>query len=88
MHAGVARPCSVPSWRLSSHEATITPEPDKSHKLKSWYGEETSVGFPPYTEFCMFITGFMNTLAAEETSIRPFNPGAYVSVDDVFLKRS
>ena len=30
MHAGVARPCSVPSWRLSSHEATITPEPDKS----------------------------------------------------------
>jgi hypothetical protein len=34
----------------------------------------------------MFITGFMNTLAAEETSIKPFRPGAYVYVDDVILK--
>jgi hypothetical protein len=35
----------------------------------------------------MFITGFMNTLASEETSLRPFQPGAYVSVDDVILNQ-
>lgn len=53
---------------------------------KSWYGQEASASWPPFTEFCMFITGFMNTLAAEETSMRPFSPGAYVNVDDVIFR--
>jgi len=53
---------------------------------RNWYGQETVLGVPPYTEFCMFITGFMNTLAAEEVSMRPFEPGAYVHVNDVALK--
>ncbi len=56
-----------------------------SSETKSWHGQECGVDLPPFTEFCMFITGFMNTLAAEESSIRPFQPGAYVSVDDVLL---
>lgn len=49
---------------------------------KSWYGYESQPDHPPYTEFCHFITGFMNTLAAEETSMRPFSPGAYVNGDE------
>ena len=53
---------------------------------KSWYGQATSAGWPPFTEFCMFITGFMNSLAAEETSMKPFRPGDYVHVDDVIFK--
>jgi hypothetical protein len=53
---------------------------------KQWYGQETLAELPPYTEFCMFITGFMNTLAAEETAMKPFRPGAYVKVDEFFLK--
>lgn len=55
-------------------------------RTKSWYGQESTAERPPFTEFCMFITGFMNTLAAEETSIKPFLPGAYVNVDDVVLE--
>lgn len=55
-------------------------------KTKSWYGQEISTGWTPFTEFCMFISGFMNTLAAEETSMRPFRPGNYVNVDDFILK--
>jgi hypothetical protein len=55
-------------------------------KTKSWYGQESTAGSAPFTEFCMFITGFMNTLAAEETSMKPFQPGAYVNVDEVILK--
>ena len=51
-----------------------------------WYGQETSKVAPEYVEFSMFITGFMNTLAAEETSMRPFSPGAYVNVDSVILQ--
>jgi len=33
----------------------------------------------------MFITGLMNTLSGEETSIRRCNPGAYINVDDIIL---
>jgi len=36
----------------------------------------------PYSEFCGFITGFMNTLAAEETAMRPFSPGGYMRAED------
>lgn len=53
---------------------------------KNWYGQETSSDFPPYLEFCMFITGLMNSLSIEETSLIPFTPGAYVNVDDIILK--
>jgi hypothetical protein len=53
---------------------------------KSWYGQDTSTLLSSYTEFCMFITGFMNTLASEETSMKPFLPGAYVHVDDFIFK--
>jgi hypothetical protein len=53
---------------------------------KEWYGQETSNVVPEYFEFSMFITGFMNTLAAEETSMKPFNPGAYVNIEDVILQ--
>lgn len=53
---------------------------------KSWYGEEMTSETPLHLEFCMFITGFMNTLAAEETSMKPFSPGAYVDVDSVIQK--
>ena len=53
---------------------------------KSWYGQEASTEWSPYTESCMFITGFMNTLAAEETSMKPFQPGAYVNLDDFILR--
>jgi hypothetical protein len=56
-------------------------------KSRSWYGKDTSmIGPPPYTEFCMFITGLMNTLAAEETSMIPFQPGVYVGFDDFILE--
>lgn len=50
-----------------------------------WYGLETSNDYPAFFEFSMFITGLMNTLSGEETSIRPFNPGAYINVDDIIL---
>jgi hypothetical protein len=53
---------------------------------KKWYGEETTNLDAKNIEFCMFIAGFMNTLAAEETSIRPFIPGVYVNVDDAIFK--
>jgi len=49
----------------------------------NWRGQEFSVTEPPYTEFCRFICGFMNTLAADETSMKPFKPGAYVDVDQL-----
>lgn len=55
---------------------------------QSWYGQETTPEMPLHLEFCMFITGFMNTLSAEETSIKPFTPGAYVNVDDIIIKRT
>ncbi|HEV2270833.1 MAG TPA: DUF6602 domain-containing protein [Steroidobacteraceae bacterium] len=52
---------------------------------KNWYGQDTPPPLPAHTEFAMFITGFMNTLASEETSLRPFRPGNYVNVDDIIL---
>jgi hypothetical protein len=52
---------------------------------KDWHGLETNNDFPPYFEFGMFITGLMNTLSSEETTIRPFNPGTYINVDDIIL---
>lgn len=51
-----------------------------------WCGLETSKMTPGFLEFSMFITGCMNTLASEETSMRPFRPGAYVDVDGVILQ--
>lgn len=51
-----------------------------------WSGLETSSDAPRFLEFSMFITGFMNTLASEEMTMRPFVPGAYVNVDDVILR--
>ena len=41
---------------------------------KDWLGLETLSEHPPFTEFCAFIAGFMNTLAAEETLMKPFRP--------------
>lgn len=55
-------------------------------KSKEWRGIETTGNTTPYIEFCAFITGFMNTLAKEETSLKPFLPGSYVNVGDVILK--
>lgn len=52
---------------------------------RAWHGQETTAGQPLHLEFCMFITGLMNTLSSEETSMKPFQPGAYISVDDVLL---
>lgn len=48
---------------------------------KKWYGRETNVEFPENYEFCMFIIGIMNSLSAEETSMKPFLPGGYVGED-------
>ena len=48
-----------------------------------WYGREIP---PELPQFCMFISGFMNTWASEETSLKPFAPGAYVNTDDVVFK--
>jgi len=56
-------------------------------KHRSWYGQDTSARVPPLTEFCGFIAGFMNTLAVEETSMRPFNPGTYVNFADSSLEQ-
>lgn len=53
---------------------------------KSWCGLETTRGYPPFFEFSMFITGLMNTLSSEETSIRPFSPGVYINIDDILLQ--
>lgn len=51
---------------------------------RAWYGKEPAESEPRYAEFCMFIAGFMNSLAADETSLIPFRPGLYV-YDDVVL---
>ncbi|THU04608.1 hypothetical protein E9531_04305 [Lampropedia puyangensis] len=53
---------------------------------QKWHGVDTSNSTIENVEFSMFITGFMNTLAAEETSIRPFYPGAYVNSQEVYFK--
>lgn len=52
---------------------------------KNWYGRDTS-SLAPYTEFCWFMGGFMNSLSREETSLRPFHPGAYLNLGDDLLK--
>jgi hypothetical protein len=57
------------------------------HNEAGWLGHEASEDQPQYTEFCMFIAGLMNSLAADQTSLRPFSPGAYVSIDDVVFWR-
>jgi len=49
-----------------------------------WHGHAASAE-NPLMEFCSFITGFMNTLAAEETTMMGFNPGGYVNVDEIAL---
>ncbi|MFJ3059020.1 DUF6602 domain-containing protein [Herbaspirillum sp. NPDC087042] len=56
-----------------------------SSENKHWYGKDTSSVDPIMDAFSMFITGFMNTLAGEECSIRPFNPGSYVREHDFLL---
>lgn len=53
---------------------------------KAWHGLETSPTHPAFIEFCTFIAGLMNTLALEETSMKPFRPGAYVNVDEVLFR--
>lgn len=46
-----------------------------------WYGNDTSADtFTEFSEFTMFISGFMNTLSSFESSIIPFNPGSYISI--------
>lgn len=50
---------------------------------KNWFGQEALSEHAAFTEFCMFIGGFMNSLAAEETSMKPFHPAAYLGMDDV-----
>ncbi|WP_122313308.1 DUF6602 domain-containing protein [Pseudomonas coronafaciens] len=55
------------------------------HWNDGWHGVVNTGCIPPMTEFATFITGFMNTLAAEETSMKPFSPGAYVNPDTVFV---
>jgi hypothetical protein len=47
-------------------------------RKKSWFGDEAHAGSPPFTEFCTFIAGLMNSLAAEEMSLFSFSPGRYV----------
>lgn len=51
-------------------------------ELKCWRGGSVKGGLEMrYLEFAAFIGGFMNTLAAEETSMRPFHPAAYVAAN-------
>ncbi|WP_153006692.1 DUF6602 domain-containing protein [Aeromonas schubertii] len=51
------------------------------YRDNAWHGKAAS-SEKPFHEFCMFITGFMNTLASEETIMRGFTPGGYVNVDE------
>jgi len=55
------------------------------HGDKKWYGRERHEEDHESLEFCMFMTGFMNTLAGEETSMRPFAPGSYMRLEDIIL---
>lgn len=54
------------------------------HWSEGWHGVINDGSLPEMAEFATFITGFMNTLASEETSIRPFLPGGYVNPDPLF----
>ncbi|EON90490.1 DUF6602 domain-containing protein, partial [Plesiomonas shigelloides] len=49
---------------------------------KKWYGCDTS-NIGDLSEFVMFMTGFMNTLSAEESTMRGFCPGGYVGLDKI-----
>jgi hypothetical protein len=51
----------------------------------AWHGIDTSGSAEPFREFAFFITGLMNTLAAEELTFGAFNPGAYMAIDDLRL---
>ena len=53
---------------------------------RMWNGGGAASGAPQHAEFCGFITGFMNSLAAEETSMKPFHPGFYVNFTDFVLE--
>lgn len=44
----------------------------------SWHGMRCVPATPPFAEYATFVTGLMNTLSAEECTIRPFNPGPYI----------
>ena len=50
-----------------------------------WHGIDTSGSAEHFQEFAFFITGLMNTLAAEELTFGTFNPGAYMAIDDLRL---
>lgn len=57
-----------------------------NHDTKRWYGIERSEKDPAYAEFAWFVLGLMNTLAKEETSIKPFRPGSYVIKSNTILQ--
>ena len=47
---------------------------------KKWYGADTSEK-GDCSEFVFFMTGFMNTLSREESTMRGFSPGGYVDIN-------
>jgi hypothetical protein len=49
---------------------------------KKWCGVDTSEQ-ADFSEFVYFITGLMNTLSAEESTIRGFVPGGYVNLNSI-----
>jgi hypothetical protein len=49
---------------------------------RRWNGGAVAGGTPLYAEFCGFMTGFMNSLASDEASLRPFKPGYYINFTD------
>ncbi len=51
---------------------------------RKWYGCDTS-DKGDLSEFVFFMTGFMNTLSAEESTMRGFNPGGYVKLDVIAM---
>lgn len=46
---------------------------------KKWFGSDTSEK-NDLSEFVFFMTGFMNTLSQEESTMRGFSPGGYVNI--------
>lgn len=52
---------------------------------KKWVGIDTSEK-KDLSEFVLFMTGFMNTLSREESTMRGFIPGGYVKVDHIPLQ--
>lgn len=47
---------------------------------KKWFGTDTSEK-NDLSEFVFFMTGFMNTLSQEESTMRGFSPGGYVNLN-------